>query len=37
MIDKNINYNKYFLSLVKDFDGSTMLNPDLNGVKTAIE
>lgn len=33
MIDKNINYNKYFLSLVKDFDGSTMLNPDLNGVK----
>ena len=33
MIDKNINYNKYFLGLVKDFDESTMLSPDLNGTK----
>ena len=33
MIDKNINYNKYFLRLVKDFDESTMLSPDLNGVE----
>ncbi len=23
MIDKNINYNKYFLRLVKDFEEST--------------
>lgn len=33
MIDKSVNYNKYFISLVKDFDESTVLNPDLNGVK----
>jgi len=32
MIDKDTNYNKYFLRLVKDFDESTILNPDLNGV-----
>ena len=32
MIDENINYNKYFLRLLKDFDESTMLSPDLNGV-----
>ena len=35
MIDKTINYNKYFLRIVKDFDESTMLNPDLNGVEKA--
>ena len=33
MIDKNINYNKYFLRLIKDFDESTMLSSDLNGTK----
>ena len=32
MIDKDTNYNKYFLRLVKDFDENTILNPDLNGV-----
>ena len=33
MIDKSVNYNRYFIRLVKDFDESTILNPDLNGVK----
>ncbi|WP_407414725.1 amino acid adenylation domain-containing protein, partial [Methanobrevibacter sp.] len=33
MIDKNVNYNKYFIGILKDFDESTILNPDLNGVK----
>uniref|UniRef100_UPI00388FFAD4 AMP-binding protein n=1 Tax=Methanobrevibacter sp. TaxID=66852 RepID=UPI00388FFAD4 len=33
MIDKTINYNKYFLRLIKDFDETTLLNPDLNGIK----
>ena len=33
MIDKNINYNKYFLRLVKDFEESTALTPDLNGTE----
>ena len=31
MIDKNTNYNKYFLELIQDVDESTILNPDLNG------
>ena len=31
MVDKNINYNKYFLGLLHDVDESTILNPDLNG------
>ena len=34
MIDKNVNYIKYFLNLIKDFDESTILNPDLNGIET---
>ena len=33
MIDKNINYDKYFLRIIKDFDESTILNPNLNGVE----
>ena len=31
MVDKNLNYNKYFLRIIKDFDESTILNPNLNG------
>ncbi|MBO5152365.1 MAG: amino acid adenylation domain-containing protein, partial [Methanobrevibacter sp.] len=31
MLDKNINYNKYFLKLVSEFDEATMLNPDIAG------
>ena len=31
MVDKNLNYNKYFLRIIKDFDESTILNPKLNG------
>ncbi len=31
MVDKDINYNKYFLGLLQDVDESTILNPDLNG------
>ena len=34
MIDKNLNYIKYFLNLIKDFDESTVLNPDLSGIET---
>lgn len=34
MIDKNINYVKYFLRIIKEFDESTVLNPDLNGKET---
>ena len=34
MIDKNVNYIKFFLKIIKDFDESTILNPDLNGIKT---
>ena len=34
MINKNINYIKYFLELIKDFDESTVLNPNLGGVET---
>ena len=34
MIDKSVNYNRYFIRLVKDFDESTILNPDLNGLKS---
>ncbi|WP_295116325.1 non-ribosomal peptide synthetase, partial [uncultured Methanobrevibacter sp.] len=34
MIDKNVNYIKYFLQIIKDLDESTVLNPDLNGMKT---
>ena len=30
MVDKNLNYNKYFLRIIKDFDESTILNPNLN-------
>ncbi|WP_296860642.1 non-ribosomal peptide synthetase [uncultured Methanobrevibacter sp.] len=33
MIDRNVNYNKYFLRIIKGFDESTILNPDLNGVE----
>ena len=31
MVDRNINYNRYFLRQINDFDESTMLNPDLTG------
>ena len=31
MLDKNINYNKYFLKLVSEFDEATILNPDIAG------
>ena len=34
MIDKNVNYIKYFLEIIKEFDESTVLNPDLNGIET---
>ena len=34
MVDKNINYNKYFLRIIEDFDESTILNPNLNGRET---
>ena len=33
MIDENVNYNRYFLKLIKDFDETTTLNPNLSGVK----
>jgi len=31
MLDKNINYIKYFLKLISEFDESTILNPDITG------
>ncbi len=31
MVDRNINYNRYFLRQINDFDESTMLNPNLTG------
>ena len=34
MVDKNINYNKYFLRIIKEFDETTILNPNLNGQDT---
>ena len=34
MIDKNANYVKYFLEILKEFDESTVLNPDLSGIDT---
>ena len=34
MIDKNLNYNKYFLKLISDFDEATLLSPNMNGQKT---
>ena len=34
MIDKNVNYIKYFLEIIKEFDESTVLNTDLNGIET---
>ena len=33
MIDRNINYNRYFLGQLDDFDESTMLSSDLSGNK----
>ena len=34
MVDKNINYNKYFLRIIKEFDETTILNTNLNGQDT---
>ncbi len=33
MADKNVNFNRYFLSIIQDFDESTSLNPNLNDKK----
>lgn len=35
MINKTVNYNKYFLKSIEDFDESTILNPNLNSKKTS--
>ncbi|WP_458403577.1 hypothetical protein [Methanobrevibacter sp.] len=34
MIDKTVNYNKYYLNRLQDFEETTILNPDLNGAET---
>ena len=34
MIDKNKNFEKYFLKQIIDFDETTLLSPDIGGSET---
>ena len=34
MIDKNKNFEKYFLNQIMDFDEATLLSPNLGGSET---